>query len=692
MNQALPSLRIRGTILVVIMALFLVGFILFEQVNTSFFSFVLASQDSLFIAYAPLWILLLPTLGAFLQAVLFKTSSDLRDLFVMVTTLLTIPFILLIYPVVFEGGLHLSFPHVLGLGVSFTIDMMSYIVILITSILWFLVMVYAHEYMRLEHHVKRFFFFIGITYAAVLGTVMAGDLLTMFLFFEIMTFASYVIVTHGQNRKAYVAGYNYIFMGLMGGFAIFLGMLMIYVMTGSTAFSSAVEIFENYRVLPYVTMGLLTFGFGIKAGMAPVHVWLPRAHPVAPTPASALLSGVMIKVGAYGILRTLTSFYFPTAENAGTESLWLYSETIGSVLIWIGLFTMGMGVFFAIIQKNVKRMLAYSSISQMGYIVVGIGIAGYLGSYGAMAYSGALYHIVNHALFKSLLFMVAGTVYIYTHDQNMNALGGLWRKMPITAAVGAVAVLGIMGVPLFNGFISKSILHHGMVEAYEYGDSIYRFAEIAFNVISVGTAMVFLKMYSMIFLGKMHPRYEKLQFKYMSLHAAMIAVAVMISLLGLFPRFIMNRFILPSVSTLPFSPSFVATYVEPLRYFAWPELSLMAVILSAALIIYTVGRKYRWFEIELPQWFALEYILFLPFNRFFAWSCKFLYGDDCAIKQKELRQVAVRNNTQVGFIDRLIYTMVAFNHRYESAFTMTDALVYGTVLLGLMGWIAFNMV
>jgi formate hydrogenlyase subunit 3/multisubunit Na+/H+ antiporter MnhD subunit len=400
----------------------------------------------------------------------------------------------------------------------------------------------------------------------------------------------------------------------------------------------------------------------------------------------------MIKVGAYGILRTLTSFYFPTAENAGTESLWLYSETIGSVLIWIGLFTMGMGVFFAIIQKNVKRMLAYSSISQMGYIVVGIGIAGYLGSYGAMAYSGALYHIVNHALFKSLLFMVAGTVYIYTHDQNMNALGGLWRKMPITAAVGAVAVLGIMGVPLFNGFISKSILHHGMVEAYEYGDSIYRFAEIAFNVISVGTAMVFLKMYSMIFLGKMHPRYEKLQFKYMSLHAAMIAVAVMISLLGLFPRFIMNRFILPSVSTLPFSPSFVATYVEPLRYFAWPELSLMAVILSAALIIYTVGRKYRWFEIELPQWFALEYILFLPFNRFFAWSCKFLYGDDCAIKQKELRQVAVRNNTQVGFIDRLIYTMVAFNHRSESAFTMTDALVYGTVLLGLMGWIAFNMV
>jgi hydrogenase-4 component B len=692
MNQVESSLRFRGTLLVIIMAIFLTGFILFERSNTAFFNFVLASQSNVLIAYAPLWIILLPTLGAFLQAAFFKSSPPLRDLFVMVTTLLTIPFILLIYPVVFEGGLYLSFPHVLGFGISFTVDMMAYIVILITSILWFLVMVYAHEYMALEHHVKRFFFFIGITYASVLGTVMAGDLLTMFLFFEVMTFASYVVVTHGQNRKAYVAGYNYIFMGLMGGFAIFLGMIMIFVMTGSTTFSSAVVVFENYQALPYIAMGLLTFGFGIKAGMAPVHVWLPRAHPVAPTPASALLSGVMIKVGAYGVLRTLTSFYFPTSENMQMDALWRYSENIGSVLIWIGLFTMGMGVFFAIIQKNVKRMLAYSSISQMGYIMVGVGIAGYLGSYGAMAYSGALYHIVNHALFKSLLFMVAGTVYIYTHDQNLHALGGLWRKMPITAVVGAVAVLGIIGMPLFNGFISKSILHHGIVEAYQYGSSVYRFAEIAFNVISVGTAMVFLKMYSMIFLGKMHPRYQKLQFKYTSLHASMMAIALIIVLLGLFPRFVMNRFILPSVSSIAFSSSFVETYVIPLRYFAWAELSLMAMILSAAGAFYILGRKYHIFDIELPKWFALEYILFLPFNKFFAWSCRFLYGEDCARKQKELRQVAVKNNTQVGFIDRLIYTMVAFNHRYESSFTMTDALVYGTVLLGLMGWIVYSVI
>jgi formate hydrogenlyase subunit 3/multisubunit Na+/H+ antiporter MnhD subunit len=388
----------------------------------------------------------------------------------------------------------------------------------------------------------------------------------------------------------------------------------------------------------------------------------------------------------------LTSFYFPTPEQALIEGVWRYSETIGQVLIWVGLFTMAMGVFFAIIQKNVKRMLAYSSISQMGYIVLGIGIAGYLGSLGAMAYSGALYHIVNHALFKSLLFMVAGTVYIVTHDQNMNALGGLWRKMPITAAVGAVAVLGIIGMPLFNGFISKSILHHGMVEAYQYGSGVYRFAEVAFNLISVGTAMVFLKMYSKIFLGPMHPRYEKLKFEYLSLHAAMIAIAVIIVGLGVFPRFVMNRFILQSVSQLAFSPAFVESYVVPLSYFAWAELSLMAMILSAAVLIYLLGRKFQWFEIELPKWFALEYILFLPFNRFFAWSCHFLYGEDCARKQKELRQVAVRNNTQVGFIDRLIYTMVAFNHRYESVFTMTDALVYGVVLSGLLGWIVFYLI
>jgi formate hydrogenlyase subunit 3/multisubunit Na+/H+ antiporter MnhD subunit len=685
------TLTFRGTLLVVLMGLFIAGFILFENTTDAFFSFVLASQESFLIAYAPLILILLPTLGAFLQAIFFKTSNVARDLFVMVTTLLTLPLILLIYPVIVDGGLRLSFPHVLGLGISFHIDMLSYIVITITAILWFLVMVFAHEYMQVEHHVKRFFFFMGLTYAAVLGTVMAGDLLTMFLFFEIMTFASYVVVTHGQNRKSYVAGYNFIFMGLMGGFTIFMGMVMIYVMTGSVAFESAVTVFQTIPVLPYVAMGLLSFGFGIKAGMAPVHVWLPRAHPVAPTPASALLSGVMIKVGAYGVLRTLTSFYFPTAEGALLEGAWVYAEAIGAVLIWIGLFTMGMGVFFALIQKNVKRLLAYSSISQMGYIMVGVGIAGYLGSYGAMGYAGALYHIVNHALFKSLLFMVAGTIYLTTKELNMNAMGGLWRKMPITASVALVAVLGIAGVPLFNGFISKSILHHGIVETYEYGHAIFRFAEIAFNVISVGTAVVFLKMYTKIFLGPMPARYQKLKFQYLSLHSAMIAIALMIVLLGLFPRFVMNRFILESVASLPFSNTFVSTYVIPLRYFATPELLLMVMILSAAGVFFFVGTRYKWFEIELPKWFKLEYILFFPFNKFFAWSCSFLYGEDCARKQKELRQVAVRNNTQVGFIDRLIYTMVAFNHRYESAFTATDAFVYGLVLVGLLGIIIFNI-
>ena len=679
------GLTFHASMLVVIMMIFLALFITQRASDAPLFVWRLSLSQTVLIRLAPLGLMALPTMGALGQVSFLKRSLSMSDYFVMVATLLTVLWVFLIYPVVITEGIHLALPHVLGLGLSFHIDGLSYALLLVSSVLWFCVMVYAHEYMKVEHHPRRFFFFMGLTYASVLGTLMAGDLWTMFLFFEVMTFASYVVVTHGQKKASFLAGYNYIFMGLLGGFAIFFAMVLLYTIHPDLSFVSRTTQFVNEGFKPYLIMGLLTFGFGVKAGMAPVHVWLPRAHPVAPTPASALLSGVMIKVGAYGVLRVVSGYYFP--ETISGE--WSFAIIIGEVLIWLGLLTMAMGVFFALLQKNIKRMLAYHSVSQMGYIMLGIGVASYLAQRGAMGYTGALYHIINHALFKSLLFMVAGSLYLYTKELNMYELGGLWRKLPITAFICLIAALGISGVPFFNGFASKTMLHHSIEEAYIYGKTYFRYAEWLFNLISIGTVCSFLKLFSYTFLGPLPEKLKAVQGKYLSLHTAMLAVVVMIVFIGVFPHVLLESVLLPSAVANPYSDTFIATYVAPINFFAWGDVQIMIFILGGGGLLFAAGHRFHWFSYQPPRWFRLETVLFFPANLFFNWACRYLYGEDCGKKQAELKRMAFKDNHEVGFIDRLVYTVRAFNHRYESSFLRTDATLYFLALAGLIVWIVF---
>ena len=682
------GVTIQVTLLVLLLVTALVVFVVNLNTTSALFVWVLRQQDQPWVRLAPMVLIALPTLGALAQLGLLKRSVVVSDYVVMAATFLTVLMVLLLYPVVVTQGVELRLPGVLGMGLYFHVDALAYALLLVSSVLWFCVMVYAHEYMKVEHHPRRFFFFMGLTYAGVLGTLMAGDLWTMFLFFEVMTFASYVVVTHGQKKASFMAGYNYIFMGLLGGFAIFFAMVLLYAGDPDLSFTSRVALFETQGFQPYVIMGLLVFGFGVKAGMAPVHVWLPRAHPVAPTPASALLSGVMIKVGAYGVLRVLTGYFFPL-DMAGS---WMFAVNIGEALIWLGLLTMALGVFFALLQKNIKRMLAYHSISQMGYIMMGIGVASYLGTKGAMGYGGAVYHIINHALFKSLLFMVAGSVYLYTKETNMYLLGGLWRKLPITMFVCLIAALGIAGVPLFNGFASKTMLHHSIEEAYLYGKGYFRYAEWLFNLISVGTVCSFVKLFYLTFLGKMPKRFETLKGSYLSIHSAMLAVVVLIVFIGLRPHTLLQAIILPGARSLPYSATFIDTYVAPLNFFAFADVRIMFFIILGGFLLFYVGHRGHWFSVVLPKWLSLEYILFFPANLFFNWACRFFYGDQCGLKQAELKRMALKDNQDVGFIDRLIYTMRAFNHRYEDSFLRLDATLYFLGLVGLLGWVFMHVI
>ena len=652
-------------------------------------AYLAVSQFSLL----PLILILIPIVGSIVQFLYGQKYCFRRDRAVIIATFLTILTILFMYPEAKASGIDLAIPKIFGIGLSFHIDMLGYTVLFVSSIIWFLVMIYAHEYMKKERNCTRFFFFMGLTYSFVLATMMAGDLLTMFLFFEVMTFTSYILVVHGQKDDSYHAGQNYIVMGLIGGFLILAATLILYFNLGDLTFQSAISRLAEMGNLRYWIMGLLILGFGIKAGMAPVHVWLPRAHPVAPTPASALLSGVMIKVGAFGILRVATSYYFPskTSVTDYLDPIWKTSENIGAMIIWVGIITMAIGVFLALQQSNMKKMLAYHSVSQMGYIIIGIGIAVYLGYRGAMGYSGAIYHIVNHALFKSLLFMVVGVVYYHTHEYNMYKLGGLWKKLPLTTTVCLIACLGISGIPLFNGFISKSLLHHGLVEAYEYGHPSFRYAEMIFMVVSAGTVCSFIKLFYYVFLQKTNQTYPNLKRSYTSLDSALASMSIFIILIGLFPRFLMNHFILPAMAQTTYDPYFIGKYIVPLHYFNWHDVLQMVYVVFGGALIFILGTKFHWFHLKLPKWLSVEYLFFFPAYILMQNLCKILYGDNCPIDDYEMGTVA-SSDQNIGFIERFVVTLNVLNRRYERTIIQSDALIYtGSITIILIFMIIFNV-
>ncbi len=562
----------------------------------------------------PLIVVLLPLLGGPLEALIGKKSEIMRDTIAVNSTFLTFILIILMYPQVIQGSMSYSVPGILGFGLNFKVDLFSYIMAIASGILWLFVSIYAHDYMNTEEHRDRFYLWMAITYGGVLGTVMAADLFTMFLFFELMTFSSYTLVAHHQSRESMLAGNSYIFIGVVGGLCILLGMLMLYSHTGTLEFIPMASQLEAMGTAKYYMVALFVIGFGIKAGMLPLHIWLPKAHPVAPTPASALLSGILIKVGAYGLLRLAVSIFVPGVSeiNGAADPLWSVSNGLGVMIIWIGIITMLVGAFLAIQQKAMKKLLAYSSISQIGYIIMGIGVTAYLGYKGAMGFAGSVYHIVNHALFKSLLFMVAGAVYLKTGEQRFDKLGGLWKKLPFTALLCLVGIFGIIGLPGFNGFISKSLLHHGIIEAYEYGHPSFRYAEILFNIVSMGTVAYYIKFFVSVFLGKEKEEHKEIDSEHGMISLAMGSLALLVVAIGHTPNLIMNRFIIPATRSLTFDPKFIDKYLVNISYFNFENLFSIGYVIFFGIILYFVGKRFKLFQLTFYERFDIDKAIYHP--------------------------------------------------------------------------------
>lgn len=428
------------------------------------------------------------------------------------------------------------------IGISFVVDGLTVFMLCIINIIGFLSAFYAINYISMFTGGKYFFSLFLLMIAGMNGVVMAGDLFNLFIFVEISVISSYALVAFGIGKQELEASFKYQVMGGLASLLILLGIIMLYWQTRSLNMADIAILLrnvENKSFMIFTQLVLLT-GFGLKAALIPFHAWLPDAHSSAPSPISAMLSGVLIKaIGIYTILRIFFNIF-----ALSTQISWL--------IIILGALSMIIGVFLAIGQWDLKRLLAYHSISQMGYVVLGVGIGMLIIAQNgdlktaSLAIAGGLFHLMNHAVFKGLLFLNAGAIEYRTGTRQLQEMGGLSQSMPVTAATSMSASLAISGIPPFNGFFSKLLI----IVAAVIG-KFYLLALFAV-IVSIITLASFMKVQRYAFFGNpIKKGTDLIKEVPFAMKFSMIILAILCLLLSLliFPG-IREMLLMPAVNSL----------------------------------------------------------------------------------------------------------------------------------------------
>ena len=464
---------------------------------------------------------------------------------------------------------------------SLAVDKLSALMLVIISVASVATVLYSRGYV--EGYLKRFSeAHISMHYTALVTLVVSMMLVVMssggfsFLFaWELMTIASFMLILFEADRQEVRrAALNYLVMMHIGFLFLVVGFVMLFNVAGSANFSAINDYYEHANLLPLFVV--LFIGFGMKAGLFPMHIWLPEAHPAAPSHVSAIMSGVMIKTGVYGIIRIMQ------VENLEGDMLF----TIGLIVLVSGAVTGLWGVIFAAMQNDVKRLLAYSSIENIGVILIGLGIAAVghaAGSplVGMCGMCGALLHMVNHSLFKTMLFFSAGNIYSKMHTTAMNQMGGLAKHMPITAIMMLFATVAICALPPLNGFVSELLIYIGMFNGVSSGyEVLYSVTGIiVLSLIGGIVVLAFTKLYSVVFLGspRSHHVAECTEVDNLRI-AAMCIPAAFILIIGLAPQYI----ILPIADVAEQVTNSVNTIA--VKHFA-PTLSALSYVSIAFVVV-----------------------------------------------------------------------------------------------------------
>ena len=398
------------------------------------------------------------------------------------------------------------------LGIDLRLDGLSVLMLVTINVIGLLAGLFSVSYMEMYTSKFRYYSLFLFMVAGMNGVVLAGDLFNLFVFMEIAAIASYALVAFGCEHEELEASFKYAVLGSVASSFVLIGIALTYNVTGTLNMAHvASKVAQAGTSKPLaLAVGLFFCGFGLKAALVPFHAWLPDAHPSAPAPVSAMLSGVVIKALGIYVLARLTFNVFGAGEN------------LLLIIRWLGVVSMVVGVLLAIGQWDMKRLFAYHSISQIGYVALGIGLGTPLGL------AGGLFHMINHSVFKSLLFLNAGAVEYATGSRNLKRLGGLHERMPVTAGTSLTASMSIAGIPPFNGFWSKLLIVLACVNA---GHHVLALVAV---VVSLVTLASFLKVQRYAFFEAAKAQLDTVREVPVLMRVAMLGLAALCVLMSFF--------------------------------------------------------------------------------------------------------------------------------------------------------------
>lgn len=471
--------------------------------------------------YRPLWAVLISLVAAVLILFTGEKHRNLRESWTLLAAFGKVAIVLSMLPIVLSGKVLESAPlHVAyGIVLQLKADTAGMLFAALASILWVITSFYSIGYMRGhgETHQTGYFAAFAVCLSATMGIAFAANLLTFFVFYEILTIATYPLVIHKRNDEAIKSGRKYLAYTLISGQLFLIAIIWTYVTVGSGDFQAG-----GFLTLEHGSTGMLqlmfflmTIGAAVKAGVMPLHGWLPAAM-VAPTPVSALLHAVaVVKAGAFGILRVVGYVFGPEL---------LSQIGAATVLAWFAAFTIIVSSLIAMNQDNLKRRLAFSTVGQLSYVVLGVTLLTPLG------FLGGMYHIIAHAFMKITLFFCAGAIYVTAHKENISEMHGIGRQMPITIAAFTVASLGIAGVPFIVGFISKWNIAIGALQG---GQGLY----VAVLVASAMLSASYLLPIAYLGFFKKSEEFPKYGEARMDMLIPIVVTAACSVVLGILPNF-----------------------------------------------------------------------------------------------------------------------------------------------------------
>jgi hydrogenase-4 component B len=510
----------------------------------------------------------------------------------------------------------------IGANLSINIDKLGMIFLILIGFISLIATLYSIDYMGIYkgENLIRFYPFLILFVAGMIGVVCVSDLFFFFIFWEFMTLTSYMLVVYEkENPTVLKAGFKYFLMTHIATVFMFLAGIVLQSYSGSFSFTSMGAAFETIaKTKPFLLYIILTcffLGFATKAGVYPFGSWLPDAHPAAPSGISAILSGIMIKMGIYGMLRVFL-YILPVTSHS---SVW------GIIIATFGTLSILIGTFSALIQKDAKRLLAFHSIGQIGYVLLAIGIGlSFVKDYPIMAMVAivaGLFHMINHAFFKSLLFLNAGSIIFKTGTRDLNKLSGLWTIMPFTTITAIIASMSISGFPPFNGFASKWLIYQvSILGGIKF--SLYVLFGVVAIFVSAVTMASFLKFLSTAFMGDIMDDAKK------AIKPGEVTVAMNISqnvlaliclALGLFPLLPMrliyaalDHSMLSGVLTQPFSKLFgigrngVSLFMDDIASGIWRPLMVTIVFAGCLFLAYLIFKSAKAKKRAVPVWYCGE--------------------------------------------------------------------------------------